>query len=86
MTRMNIASEKKLIDVWQIKINDEIFIKIVKSTSLTVNHVSCIFSIEKKSVLSHLNFESVSENKYWLCSSGSIEIDENARCNKKWFN
>ena len=48
MTRMNIASAKKLIDVWRINIDDEIFIKIVKNTSLTVNHVSCVLSIEKK--------------------------------------
>ena len=48
MTRMNIASEKKSIDVWQTNIDDEIFIEIVKSTSLIVSHVSCVLSIEKK--------------------------------------
>ena len=64
MTRMNIASEKKFIDMWQINIDDEIFIRIVKSMSLTVNHVNCVFSIEKKSPSFHLNFESVSEDRY----------------------
>ena len=39
MTRMNIASEKKFIDVWQINIDDEIFIEIIKSTSF--NYESC---------------------------------------------
>ena len=45
---MNIASEKKFIDVWQTDINDEIFIEIMKSTLLIVSHVSCVLSIEKK--------------------------------------
>ena len=45
---MNIANEKKFIDMWQTNINDEIFIEIVKSMSLTVNHVNCVLSIEKK--------------------------------------
>ena len=48
MKRMNIANEKKFIDVERTDIDDKIFIKIVKSTSLIVSHVSCMFSIEKK--------------------------------------
>ena len=48
MTRMNIADEKKFIDVWRTNIDDEIFIEIVKSTSLIVSHVNCVLSIEKK--------------------------------------
>ena len=48
MTKVNIASEKKFIDVWQTDIDDEIFIETVKNISLTVNHVSCVLSIEKK--------------------------------------
>ena len=82
---MNIANEKEFIDVWQTDIDDEIFIEIVKSTSLTVSHINCVLSIEKKSVSFHLNFESVLKNKYWFCSSVSVEIDEGARCDKKWF-
>ena len=48
ITRMNIADEKKFINIWQTDINDEIFIKTVKSTLLIMNHVSCVLSIEKK--------------------------------------
>ena len=48
MTRMNIADEKKFIDVWQTNIDDEIFIETVKSMSLIVNYVNCVLSIEKK--------------------------------------
>ena len=79
---MNIVNEKKFIDVWRTDIDDKIFIKIVKSTSLTMNHVSCVFSIEKKSASFHLNFEFVSEDKYWLCSSVSVETDEDIRYDK----
>ena len=43
------------------------------------------FQSRKKSASSHLNLESVSENKYWLCSSVSIEVDKNTRYNKKWL-
>ena len=85
MTKINIASEKKFIDVWRTNIDDEIFIKIMKSTSLTVSHVSCMLSIEKKNASSYLNLEFVSEDKYWLCSFISIEIDEDTNCDKKWF-
>ena len=48
MTKVNIANEKKFIDVCRTDINDEIIIEIVKCTSLIVNHVSCVLSIEKK--------------------------------------
>ena len=51
MIKMNIASEKKFIDVWQININDEIFIEIIKSISLIMSHVNCVLSIEKKKAL-----------------------------------
>ena len=40
----------------------------------------------RKSVSFHLNFEFVSENKYWLCLSVSVEIDKDAHCDKKWLN
>ena len=40
---------------------------------------------KRKSASSHLNFESVSENRNWLCSFISIEIDENTYHDKKWF-
>ena len=85
MTRMNIANEKKFIDVWRTDIDDEIFIKIMKSTSLTVSHVSCVLSIEKKNALFHLNLDSVSEDKYWLCSSASIKINKSTCYDKKWL-
>ena len=41
---------------------------------------------KRKNVSSYLNFESVSEDEYWLCSSVSVEADENTRCDKKWLN
>ena len=57
-----------------------------------VNCKSCqlrAFNREKKSASFHLNFESVSKDKYWLCSLASIEIDKSTHCNKKqldWMN
>ena len=39
----------------------------------------------RENASSHLNFESVSEDKNWLYSSVSTKIDEDARCNKKWL-
>ena len=41
--------------------------------------------LRRKNVSSHLNLEFVSEDKYWLCLSVSIETDENTRCDKKWL-
>ena len=39
----------------------------------------------RKNVSFYLNFESVLEDKYWLCSFISVEVNEETRCNKKWL-
>ena len=43
------------------------------------------FQSKKENVAFHLNFESVLENKYWLCLFISVETDESTRCDKKWL-
>ena len=50
-----------------------------------VNYESCqlrVFNRKKKAL--HLIWIS-SLFKYWLCSSVSVEIDKNIRCDKKWL-
>ena len=47
------------------------------------------FQLKRKNALFHLKFEFVSQNKYWLYLSISVEINESTRYNKKsleWMN
>ena len=43
------------------------------------------FQSRRKNALSYLNLRSVLEDRYWLCSSASIEADESTSCDKKRF-
>ena len=61
---MNIANEKKFINMCRININNKIFIKIMKK--YVINCKSCQLRVfnRKKNVLFYLNFESVLKDKY----------------------